>query len=308
MTKVYTLSPAEMFSSPDSLIMAEHVRLRQESQSHAHEFAEVALVTAGAANHITDSGLRSLRPGTLLILGPGAWHAYADPRNLTLLNLYLDPQLLAQPTPTLAGLPVTDVILEELRTPGLTTTRELDLSTTRSLTRALSAIATVRDPSLLQQLSLFYSVADMLSRTSANHPPLHAVPLNQEDILQDSNVLHYSPRVSRAISLLHAELARAWSLTALATQLHVSPSQLARAFRDDLNTGPMAYLQQLRARHMAYLLRASGLTVAAAGAAVGWRDPSYASRRFSAHWGMPPAAYRARTQVSLGSATIRAIP
>ena len=41
---------------------------------------------------------------------------------------------------------------------------------------------------------------------------------------------------------------------------------------------------------MAYLLRTTDLSVAAIGRAVGWDDPSHASRRFTAHWRTSPPA------------------
>ncbi|GAA1320419.1 helix-turn-helix domain-containing protein [Leucobacter albus] len=64
----------------------------------------------------------------------------------------------------------------------------------------------------------------------------------------------------------------------------------------------MTHLQRLRAERMAYLLRTTELTVAATGRTVGWSDPSYASRRFSAHWGVSPSDYRRRAPATPAAA------
>ncbi|WP_369804084.1 helix-turn-helix domain-containing protein [Mycobacterium sp. GA-2829] len=85
-----------------------------------------------------------------------------------------------------------------------------------------------------------------------------------------------------------------WRLGTLAQHVLLSPSQLARVFKEDTGWSPMAYLQHLRAERMAHLLRTTNATVAAAGRAVGWNDPSYAARRFKTRWMVSPDRYRSR--------------
>ena len=55
---------------------------------------------------------------------------------------------------------------------------------------------------------------------------------------------------------------------------------------------PMAYLDRLRAERAAGLLIETELPIATVGALVGWHDPSHASRRFRATFGLSPSRYR----------------
>ena len=56
----------------------------------------------------------------------------------------------------------------------------------------------------------------------------------------------------------------------------------------------MHYLAQLRAERACVMLARTDDSVASIGAAVGWPDPAYFSRRFRAIFGMSPREYRHR--------------
>ena len=304
---MFSLSPAEIFHDPASLLAAERVLLSRESRAHTHAFAELVLVVGGEAEHLTDAGHQPIGPDTLLLLGPDSWHAYVAPAQFEVLNLYLSQELLELIAVRHPGSEEL-AIIEELRAPRAATSRSLARGHAAALQAELDGIAAHSGGTVFRQLAAFYSLADRLTAACADAPPVAPAPLLAEHTALGEGVLRFSPRVSRAISMLHTELTRAWTLAELAARLHVSPSQLTRAFRADVRVGPMSYLQRLRAERMAYLLRTTGLTAGAAGRAVGWHDPSYASRRFSAHWGTPPAAYRARTQLDLGRSVPSAAP
>jgi AraC family transcriptional regulator, L-rhamnose operon transcriptional activator RhaR len=58
----------------------------------------------------------------------------------------------------------------------------------------------------------------------------------------------------------------------------------------------MAHLSALRAEAAATRLLRSDDPVASVGAAVGWSDPNSFARRFRAHFGTSPTAFRGRTR------------
>ena len=94
--------------------------------------------------------------------------------------------------------------------------------------------------------------------------------------------------------LLEADLARSWTLTGLAPELHLAPGYLVRLFNAATGLPPMAYLGQLRSEHAAVLLLHSDEPVTSIGRAVGWPDQSGFARRFKAHYGLSASAYRKR--------------
>ncbi|MET7279631.1 AraC family transcriptional regulator [Kribbella sp. NPDC005582] len=100
------------------------------------------------------------------------------------------------------------------------------------------------------------------------------------------------PAVQHAMRLLEADLATTWTLDRLAAAVNLAPGYLVRLFGRAVATSPMAYLQRIRAERAAGLLIETELPIATIGALVGWPDPSHATRRFRAHFGLSPTRYR----------------
>ncbi|HUY50267.1 MAG TPA: helix-turn-helix transcriptional regulator [Streptosporangiaceae bacterium] len=98
--------------------------------------------------------------------------------------------------------------------------------------------------------------------------------------------------------MLHARLAEPWTLSSLAEEVHLSRSQLVRAFDAVVGVSPMAYLRQMRVQQMARLLCSTDLSVGAAARSVGWTDANYASRCFHARYRISPTEFRRRQATS----------
>ena len=100
------------------------------------------------------------------------------------------------------------------------------------------------------------------------------------------------PAVQHAMRLLEADLAEPWTLERLAAGVNLAPGYLIRLFGRSAGMSPMAYLNRIRAERAAGLLIETVLPVATIGATVGWHDPSHATRRFRAVFGLSPSSYR----------------
>lgn len=98
--------------------------------------------------------------------------------------------------------------------------------------------------------------------------------------------------VVAAVEILRGSLAEPWSLNELAEQVHLSRSQLVRAFDATLGISPMAYLRRLRVERMARVLVSTDLSIAEVALTVGWTDGCYASRCFHAAYGVSPTRFR----------------
>lgn len=101
------------------------------------------------------------------------------------------------------------------------------------------------------------------------------------------------PAVQHAMRMLEASIDEPWTLARLAAAVNLAPGYLVRLFGRTAGISPMAYLNRVRAERAAGLLIETGLPVATIGAMVGWHDPSHASRRFHATFGLSPSRYRA---------------
>src|SRR5688572_2771148 len=102
--------------------------------------------------------------------------------------------------------------------------------------------------------------------------------------------------VGRALSLLHAQPAHAWTVDELARKVGLSRSALAQRFTDLLEQAPMQYLTRWRLQVAAQgMLNGSG-SLGAIAAAVGYESEAAFSRAFKREFGMPPAGWRKRHQ------------
>lgn len=100
--------------------------------------------------------------------------------------------------------------------------------------------------------------------------------------------------LERAADHLRATAPRRTSVTALASMVGLSPSQLNAQFRERLGVTPLQFQVRLRMTRARELLDGTDLPVAAVARESGYDDPMYFSRQFTRVHGMAPTAYRSR--------------
>jgi AraC-like DNA-binding protein len=101
-----------------------------------------------------------------------------------------------------------------------------------------------------------------------------------------------NPELGRALIAMTAAPQRPHSLDSLAALAGMSRSRFAYHFQRTYGRSPMDYLQSVRLRAAARLLRSSGMLVKSVAAAVGFASRSHFSRAFRAEYGVDPTAYR----------------
>jgi AraC-like DNA-binding protein len=98
--------------------------------------------------------------------------------------------------------------------------------------------------------------------------------------------------VGHALRLIHGQPERAWTLAELAREVGLSRSVFADRFAHYMGVSPMHYLgrwrMQLAIRHLAI----PGVSVAQAGAEVGYESEAAFSRAFKKYVGVPPGSWR----------------
>ena len=100
------------------------------------------------------------------------------------------------------------------------------------------------------------------------------------------------PHVGRALALLHANPAKAWSAEALATEVGMSRSGFAERFTSLVGQAPMQYLAFWRMHLAAQQWRESRDTIAQVGFSVGYESEAAFSKAFKRQFGESPAAWR----------------
>jgi AraC-like DNA-binding protein len=102
------------------------------------------------------------------------------------------------------------------------------------------------------------------------------------------------PRLSPALSAMHADAARPWTVGELAALSGLSRAAFARIFQLALGQAPMQYLTDWRMALARDHLRAGELTLAQIGTLTGYASPYAFAAAFRRHHGVPPGQWRQR--------------
>jgi AraC-like DNA-binding protein len=113
------------------------------------------------------------------------------------------------------------------------------------------------------------------------------------------------PRLTRALSALHAEPARRWTLAELAGRAGMSRTTFAERFRAVVGQPPLAYLAGWRMQLAADRLRSSDARVASIAYAVGYDSETAFRTAFRRQMLCTPMQYRRRMAALLLHRTLR---
>ncbi|GGQ56495.1 AraC family transcriptional regulator [Streptomyces althioticus] len=102
------------------------------------------------------------------------------------------------------------------------------------------------------------------------------------------------PVVAAALTALHRDPARPWTVAELAREAAVSRSTLAARFKVAVGQGPLEYLTHWRIELAARQLREGSTTLAVVARSVGYGSESALSVAFKRVMGMAPGDYRRR--------------
>lgn len=108
------------------------------------------------------------------------------------------------------------------------------------------------------------------------------------------------PPLARALSALHAGVARPWTTDQLADEALLSRSAFAERFARTLGVPPMTYLTRWRMLVAAQKLRESRASIARIAAEVGYESESSFTRTFCREMQMTPGAFRPAGAASAG--------
>jgi AraC family transcriptional regulator, L-rhamnose operon transcriptional activator RhaR len=277
-----------------------------KSPLHTHSFVEIAFAVGGAATHHSLAGRRELLPGDVVLLRPGVWHGYENCQPFEVYNCCFSSELLRRELSWASEDPLLGYLLwagpYSPSGHGVLTMSLRPPAFSECLTH-LDALAALRhQPAAAHR-------ADIVGRLSLLFGQLGRAATEASGGLPGAAGSAH-PCVAQAMRMLEADVARAWTLTALAAELHLTPGYLVRLFKAATGLPPMAYLAQLRAEHAAVLLLHSDDSVTHIGRAVGWPDQSNFARRFRAHYGLSATTYRKRfaTQAAHPGHSATAVP
>ncbi|MEQ8650897.1 MAG: AraC family transcriptional regulator [Kiloniellales bacterium] len=99
-------------------------------------------------------------------------------------------------------------------------------------------------------------------------------------------------QIGRALSLIHADPAAAWTVEGLAQQVGMSRSRFAERFSALIGTAPMSYLANWRLQKALALLDDEKVSIQQIAAQSGYQSPAAFTRAFAGKFGRPPREHR----------------
>lgn len=96
-------------------------------------------------------------------------------------------------------------------------------------------------------------------------------------------------QLEEAKALMLADLARPWTVRAVARGVGLTEKRLKADFRSRFGLPVYGFLQQSRLEHARVMLEAGGTNVTEAAIAVGYANPSHFAKLFRRQFGMPPS-------------------
>jgi AraC-like DNA-binding protein len=104
------------------------------------------------------------------------------------------------------------------------------------------------------------------------------------------------PQIGRALSLIHGDPAREWTVASLADELAMSRSAFAARFTELVGEPAMQYVTRWRMQVAINSLQDDGATVAELAARLGYRSEAAFARAFKRVVGRAPGAVKRRAQ------------
>jgi AraC family transcriptional regulator, activator of mtrCDE len=102
----------------------------------------------------------------------------------------------------------------------------------------------------------------------------------------------YDPQIGKALSLIHGDVAHAWTVESLAAAIGMSRSRFAERFRELVGSAPMAYIAEWRLQRALNLLAQSKEPIKTVAHSIGYRSAAAFTRAFSDRFGYSPKEQR----------------
>lgn len=273
---------------PDGFPISVERREPQEAFGpHAHEFAELVVVTGGKGLHVCGRDSWELGAGDVFVIAGPRQHAYRDLRDLRLVNILFQPARLKMrllDLPAVAGyhalFPPESAGRGRQREAGRLHLHARELAQASGLIDRLEGELKARDPGFrFMATAVFMQLMALLARCCGRRPH------------PDSGALL---RIGEALSHLERHLHEDIKLDELAKIARMSRRSFQRAFHSATGAAPRAWIITQRIHRACTMLRHTHLQITEIAYEVGFNDSNYFTRQFRKTTGLTPRAYRLR--------------
>ncbi|MDD3885941.1 MAG: helix-turn-helix domain-containing protein [Victivallaceae bacterium] len=283
----YLINSLERYLSPHSIpLYVEEIAAGRHParQFHGHSFLEIVVILAGKGLHVVGDTISEISDGDVLLIYPGAVHAYNNTETLGLVNVVYDPATLALPMLDGGAMPLfqrfmtqhTGVPEEKIAAPLLCLTKPEKRKVVGLIHRLADELASKRAGHMFMSLTIFMELIATLCRC--------------EKATASDNDVEYM--VGDAINYMHTHLAEPFSLAKLMGKVNMTRRSFFRHFRKATGSTPAEYLKGLRFSCALNLLSHSDLSIEEIASRCGFCSGNYLCRLFRERSGMSPRQFR----------------
>jgi len=276
---------------PDGFpITVERREPQEQFGPHAHEFAELVIVTGGKCLHVTGNDSWELTVGDAFVITGPREHEYRELSDLRLVNILYQPnqlQMALQDLTSVAGYHALFTLEPAWRNrqpaSGRLHLSGKELAHVTELVDRLEAELKSREQGFgFMATACFMQIIGLLSRCYGRSPS------------PDGRALL---RIGEALSYLERNIHREVNLDELASIAHMSKRSFLRVFQSATGSSPLAWALQQRVNRACHLLRHSEKRITEIAFDVGFNDSNYFTRQFTKLTGLSPRNYRLRKAV-----------
>ncbi len=274
---------------PDGFPICVERRTPQEPFGpHAHEFAELVIITGGKGLHVIGQDSWELTGGDVFVIQGHGEHEYQNLQDLHLVNILYQPnqlKIMLLDLPSVAGYHAL-FTLEPSRQPagGRLHLNIKELAHINGLVDQLENELKHREAGFaFVATAHFMQIIGVLSRCYGRSPSPDARALL---------------RIGEALSHLEKNVCCDVNLDELASIAHMSRRSFLRVFQSATGSSPLTWQIGQRMIRACSLLRNTDKRVTEIAFEVGFNDSNYFTRQFRKNTGVSPRNYRLRQGVA----------
>ena len=249
---------------------------------HDHNYSEIAVIISGPARHVLDGKNVPVSAGDVLIVHPGAVHAYDETAEMEIVNLIFDSSRLSLPQLDGYSLPLFGKIFPDAKNlyhsanPAVHLNPEDLAETVRMIRKLEDELKNPLPGKLFLCLALFMEIIAYLSRKSG-----------EQNSARQANF-----RIGEAIRYMNRHYAEPVELKKLAKIANMSERSFFRHFHVSAGCSPVEYLLKIRLQHGCDLLINGNASIAEIAAECGFCDSNYFCKQFRRAFSVSPRTFR----------------
>jgi AraC-like DNA-binding protein len=251
---------------------------------HDHEFSEIAIVLHGSAIHLADERAEKISAGDVLLLHPGASHAYDKTGDMELINIVYDWKKLAIPFLDGYSLPMFYTFFPvagksakwNYAAPVMTLSLDEMAEVLQMIKRLENELKNFKPGTFFLSLAMFMEIVVMLARHDAIKTSKH----------------QFRFQIGETLEYINRNYRRNIEVNELVAVSKMSRRNLFRKFKESTGYTPIEYLLQIRLQRAMELLRSSSMNVNEIAEECGFCDSNYLCKLFRKHLNISPRMFR----------------